>query len=380
MVTTQQKDSPLELARQFVKSENFKGLGTRLYEARKKGKPFFFTDAMEEFGFNSYAAFMEIGGEELKVDFSQSIQSLVQTLDNTYSWLVPEVILDIVKRGVRRGAHWQDWVGATVQVGQPDVKIPVFDKPSFQAERIGETKTIPTVTLSFDERLGYIWKYGLGFRMSYEANEFTRLDYLSAWIEEFGQGLADGLNAYFLTTLLTGNTDRAGAVITGTAPATVGIITAGHVADMVYNDFVEVQTMMSACNFNPTTIIANRAAINTILNITEFKTRVLGVPAVSVNLQGMTIPTGYTFYQDESVPTDQLIFLDPARTMVEAIARELLFEDEKFKVTQEIGEYATYIKGGVIRQRGGRVIVDCTADIAGAGAWPAWYGPTSTTL
>lgn len=371
---------PLELARQFVMSEDFKGLGKRLFEKRRRGEAFFLDTALARVGVDSFSPFLQALGEKWKIDFGQSVSQLMQTLAGSNRWLVPEVFLALIARGVRKGAQWPNWVAGSVTVTNPEVKIPTYDKPNFQAQRIKELEKIPTVTLSFAERAAYLFKYGLGFKLSYEVFEFERIDYYAAWVEEFGQGLADGLNAYYLSTLLTGNTDKKAVVIAGTAPATVGIITAGTIANLVYADIVEVHTMMSACNFTPDTIIANRAAIMAMANLAEFKTRALGIPAISMDLNGMALPTGYRIFQNETVPDNQFIFLNSGRCMQEMVARELLFEDEKYVETQALGEYATYIKGGLIRQRGARVVMDCTLDIAGAGAWPAWYTPTSITL
>lgn len=290
-----------------------------------------------------------------------TIHNLFTLPDESVRFLVPEIIRDALRLGLRRSPIWADNVAAEQTVSQLSFTQPHLNMSDAAPKYVGEAETIPTGTISFGQKTVKIRKMGKGIKIPDEVKNYVSLNVVAIYLQDFGVKLGQALDTLMIDVLINGEqTDGSES-----APV-VGVDT---VNTLTYKDLLRVWIRMARIGRVPLSIIAGEAIAIDTLNLTEFKTNqfgtrgAVGVPTSNALEIKTPIPAKTQYYVHGSVPEDQSIIIDPAAAIIKYNAQPLLVETERIVSNQTEATYATLTTGFGIVFRDARVIVDRSLDI-----------------
>ena len=311
------------------------------------------------------AAFYEEMGLEPGRD---SVSLILDRQDESYRWLVPELIRDAIRKGFINAPIYPALIAAEESIAQPTQVMPFWDMTSMSnaPKDLGVAESMELGTVKYGQKTVRISKSGIGIELADECIQYTPLSLLSIFLADMGAKLGGSLTAKAITCLINGEQADASE-----AASTVGITTAGSPA---YADFIRMGVRGSLINRSWTKMIGNEAMVNTILNMAEFKPNSNGAaPALGLNLK-TPVPKNYDAYCHSYVPTNKIIFLDSSVSMVKLTAQPLKVEAERIVSRQVNGTYCSLTTGFAILFRDGRVIVDTSLAYSG-NAFPSYMNP-----
>lgn len=295
--------------------------------------------------------------EELGVNPSfDTIQNIFTLPDVSVRWLVPEIIREAVRLGLRKSAIWPDLVAMEESISQTQATIPCLNMSDAAPKFVGEGETIPLGEISYDQKDFKIRKIGRGVKTTYEVMNYCSINVVSIFLQDFGIKLGQTMDALMIDTLLNGEQSNGSE----SAPV-IGVATAGTCA---YKDLLKIWIRMSRIGKKPTSIIGGEDSALSTLDLPEFKTNQFGgnapagVPTSSALNLKSPIPKNSNYYIHGAVPTDQQIIIDPATTIVKYNAQPLLVESDKMVANQTISTYASLTTGFAILFRDSRVVLD----------------------
>jgi len=294
-----------------------------------------------------------------------TIENLFTLPDESVRFLIPEIIRDALRLGLRRSPIWPDNIAAEQQVSQLSFIQPHLNMSDAGPHYVGEAETIPTGTISFGQKTVKVRKMGRGIKIPDEVKNYVSLNVVAIYLQDFGVKLGQAIDTLMIDILINGEqTDGSES-----APV-VGVDTT---ATLTYKDLLRVWIRMARIGRVPLSIIAGENMAIETLNLTEFKTNqfgtrgAVGVPTSNALDIKTPIPSRTLYYIHGSVPTDQSIILDPGAAIIKYNAQPLLVETERIVSNQTEATYATLTTGFGIVFRDGRVIVDKSLDIDSAG-------------
>lgn len=285
-----------------------------------------------------------------------SIANIFTLPDDSVRWLVPEVIREALRLGLRKSPIWKDIVSSEQTVKQPQFVQPHLNMSEAMPSYVGEAETIPTGTISFGQKSVKIRKIGKGIKIPYEVRDYVSINVVSIFLQDFGIKLSQAIDALMISTLINGEQ----ADGSESAPI-IGITTPGT---LTYADLLRVWVRMSRIGRGPTSIIGGEDAAQVTLMLPEFKNRQSGLPLSKLDLK-TPVPSTTNYYIHGAMPANQQIIIDPSAAIIKFNAQPLLVESEKIVSNQTEATYATLTTGFAIAFRDGRVIVDDSLNIAG---------------
>lgn len=316
-----------------------------------------------KFGFGNVDSFYGVLGIDPSYHTMENLASMA-TFPEGYRWLLPEVIREAVRLGLRRNPIYPDLIAGEETVSQKKVTMPSVNMSDATPEIVNEAETIPVGTVSFDEKDVKLRKIGTGLFVSDEVQKYVPLNIMSLYLQDAGVKLGLGMDTMAIDVLLNGddNTGASSAPVIGVTNTTPGI---------TYQDILRIWLRMSRLGRNATGMISAEDAALKILNLEEFKLRQQGTTLKNLNLK-TPIPQNADYFLHGAMPSgDKLGFIDNTSALLKLNATGLLVESERIASRQISGTYVTITTGFAKLFRDAFVLLDGTQTI-GAAPFPTW--------
>lgn len=283
-----------------------------------------------------------------------------------YRWIVPEVIREAIRLGLRRNPIYPNLIAAEETVSQPTVIMPSINKSDATMKRVGEAETIPVGSVSFGQKTVTIYKAGIGLEITDEVRQFVALNVLSIFLQDVGVNLNLAIDTMAIETLVNG--DQAGG---GAAAAVVGTASG---TDIDYdNDLLGAWIKMGRLGKMPDSILGNETSAKNLLALPEFK-GFNGMATVRQKLDLQTaIPASQKVWIHGSMPAgDKIMLVDSSSALIKLNATALKVESERIAQRQISGTYVTITTGFANIFNDARLILDGTQTI-GAAPYPSYF-------
>lgn len=300
-----------------------------------------------------------------------TIQNIFTMPDESVRWLVPEIIRDAIRLGLRKNPIWKDLIASEQTIANPTTVIPHWNMSEATPAYVGEGETIPKGAVSFGQKTLRIRKLGRGMKIPYEVAQYVTINILGIFLSDFGIKFNMGTDTLLIDTLINGEQ----ADGSESAPV-VGIGTSG-LTNFVYKDLLKVWIRMSRIGRMPTAIIGGEDTALKVLDLSEFKTNsfggqaAAGVPTNNKLELKTAIPNSSAYYIHGKVPANKQIVVDKTSAVIKYNAQPLLVENDKIVSNQTLETYASLTTGFGILYRDARVIIDAAQAFSGAG-FPSW--------
>lgn len=171
----------------------------------------------QKYGFGSINSFYDTIGVDPSLHSVSSFATMPEFNEN-FRWLIPEVIREAIRTGLRRSPIYPMLIAAEETVAQPKVIMPAIQMSDAMAKKIGETETIPTGSVNFGQKTVSLTKLGTGIKISDEVNQYVSLNILSIYLEDVGIKMGIGLDNLAISAMING--DQADA---SEAAGTIGV-------------------------------------------------------------------------------------------------------------------------------------------------------------
>lgn len=307
----------------------------------------------KKYGGLSIDAFYEDLGINPGID---TIENLITLPDPGIRFLIPEIIRDAMRLGLRRSAIWPNLVATEQSVANPSVIQPFINMSDATPKLVGEAETISTGTVSYGQKSVKLHKMGKGIKISYELRQYVSINLVAVYLQDVGIKLGQGLDTLMITTLLNG--DQPGGA---NAAIAVGVATT---STTTYRDMLKVWLRMARIGRKADSILGGEDAALETLDLAEFKNRQNpAAPMANLNLK-TPIPSGANYWIHGAVPADQQIIVDSNSALIKYNAQPLLMETEKIVSNQTEATYVTLTTGFANIFDDARVVIDQSLDFA----------------
>lgn len=288
-----------------------------------------------------------------------TIQNLMIQPDPAYRFLVPEIIRDALRLGLRKAPIWSDIVAAEVTIKQPTAVQPWINMSDAAPKYVGVGEQIQVGAISYGQKTIKINKIGRGIKIPYEVAQYVAINVIALFLQDFGIKLGQAVDSLLISCLINGEQTNGSE----SAPI-VGVTTTGTA---VYADLLRVWVRMSRIGRNPTAILGGETSAIATLNLTEFKTKQnLGPTYSNLNLK-TPVPQSTDYYIHGAVPATDQIIVDSSAAALKYNAQPLLIESDKIIANQTLETYASLTTGFSILFRDARVVIDNSQLFSSAG-------------
>lgn len=311
----------------------------------------------------SMSSFMEDLGIDTCFD---TINNIFTMPDPSYRYLVPEIIREPIRLGLRRGVIYPNIIAAEQSVSGLSLKMPHINMSDAAPKKVNEAETIPLGEISYGSKDVTIYKVGRGITMSYEVKDYCSINVVSIFLQDFGVKLGQALDTQLIDILING--EQAGGA--ASAPV-IGIAVPNT---LKYKDYLKIWVRMARLGKTPNVMIGGENMAIDTLDLSEFKDRQQGTPLAKLTVK-TPIPNQADLYVHSAVPANQVIILDPDSAVIKLNAKPLLIESEKIISNQTLASYASITTGFATMYRDSRVILDKTLDFASNG-FPTFMDPS----
>jgi len=301
--------------------------------------------------------------EELGIDPTvDTINAIYNLPDKDVRWIIPEIIRDAIRLGLREAPMYSALVAAEVETSQLSVKMPFINMSDAAPRRVGEAETIPTGTISYGDKEVSVYKIGRGIKISYEVRNYVSLDVVSIFMQDFGVKLGMALDTLALDTLINGDQ--------GDGSDSAAVIGVGTQNAKAYSDYLRIWVRGARMGRNFNTIVGGEAAAIKTLNLSEFKDRKSGTTDATLNLQ-TPVPNSASYYVHGNIPASQELMVDSRYALMKFNVIPLLIESERIVSNQTEAFYATLTTGFGKLFRDASLIMDESILFSGNG-FPAY--------
>lgn len=293
---------------------------------------------------------------------TDTIRAMFQSPSTEVRWLVPEIIRDALRLGLRKNPIWADMIAAEQTIAQPSITVPWLNMSEAAPKYTGEAETFAYGTLSYGSKTLKIRKMGRALRLPYEVLQYVSLNLSAIWLQDFGVKLNHGIDALMIDVLLNGEQDDGSE----SAPV-VGITTANT---LTYRDMLYIWIRMGRLGRTPQGMIGGETTALDILDLDEFKKREQGTTEKNLNLR-TPVPQSQNFWIHGSMPANQTLIVDRTSAIIKYNAQPLLVETEKMIQNQTVDTVASLTTGFGILYRDARVVMDDSIAVSG-NDFPTW--------
>ena len=306
--------------------------------------------------------------QELGLEPHTDTISLILDKDETYRWIVPEIIREAIYKGFINAPIHRDFIAREESINQPTVTMPYFDMTGLDnaPKSLGVAESMELGTIKYGQKQVRIYKSGLGIEIADECQRYSSISMLSLFLQDVGVKLASRMSAQAIACLINGEQADASE-----SAASIGVTTADA---LVYKDFIRMFVRGSLNSRQWTKTIGNEDLINTMLNLAEFRRNDKSAQSeLNLNLK-TPVPNSLDAYCHSSMPAKKLLMVDTARAMVQLTSVPLSVESERIVQRQVNGTYVSLTSGFATIFRDARVIMD-TGTLYNANQWPAYLAP-----
>lgn len=314
-------------------------------------------------------SFFDLLGINTSVNSIESLYSMNE-VPSGYRWIIPEVIREAIRTGLRKAPIYQNFIASETTVTQPTVIMPSINMSDASATIIGEARSIPMGQVSFSQKSVNLDTIGIGLKVTDEVAKYSSIDMLSIFLQDVGVKLGMALDAKAINVLING--DQAGNT---ESAAVVGVSTVNTLA---YKDILKAWIRMGRIGRMPQSILSAEDIGIDVLQLAEFKGFAGNTTTQNINIK-TPVPANQSYYIHGAMPSaNQIMLVDSSSALIKLNAQALQVESERIVEKRLTGSYATVVTGFASLFRDARVIIDKSLDVASTGAYPTWLDPTST--
>jgi len=291
---------------------------------------------------------------DLGIDPTVDTIQAIYTLPNEDArWIIPEIIREAIRLGLRDAPIWASITAAEMNSTQLKVKMPYINMSDAAPRKVGEAETIPTGTVSYGDKDVEVYKIARGIKISYEVKNFVSIDVVSIFMQDFGIKLGLALDTLAIDTLINGDqTD-------GSESAPVIGVKVPNSKE--YKDYLRIWVRGSRMGRTFNTILGGENAAIETLDLPEFKDRNQGTPDFNMNLK-TPVPSSADYYVHGNIPTNQEVMVDDRFALIKFNVVPLMIESEKIVSNQTEAFYASLTTGFGKLFRDSSIILDETVD------------------
>jgi HK97 family phage major capsid protein len=309
---------------------------------------------------------------------SASMESLMTMpeFEEGFKWLVPEIIREAVRLGLRRNAVYPGLIAAEETVTQPRVTIPQINMSAATPRKVGEAESIPLGAVSFAQKTVDLFKVGIGLTITDEVRQYASLNLLALFLQDVGVKLNTALDTLAIDTLINGDGNGNSAPVIGVKTTFTGADATGF----QYRDFLRAWLRLGRLGRLPSAMLGNEEAALDVMLLKEFQNNANGSnPQQRVNLDVRTsLPTTQGLYvHGAMVDDDQMMLVDATSALIKLNAQALKVESERIVSKQVEGSYVTLTTGFANLFDDARVIIDRSLPYASNG-FPSWMNIDET--
>lgn len=294
-----------------------------------------------------------------------TIESLMTMPDfnSQYRWLVPEIIREAVRLGLRRPSIYPNLIQGEETVSQLKVTMPHINMSDATPKLLAEAETIPTGNVSFGQKDVKLSKMGIGLKITDEVEKFVPLNILSIFLQDVGVKLGLGLDTLAINTLINGEQAGESAAVVGVQSTVAGI---------AYEDILRAWLRMGRLGRLPNAMLGNEEPAIKVLQLPEFKG--FAGDSTTQKIQIKTpVPQSQDFYVHGAMPAaNRLMLVDKMSAMIKLNAAALSVESERIVERQINGTYVTLMTGFATLFRDARLVLDGTLDFNAGNGFPSW--------
>lgn len=307
----------------------------------------------DKFGFGSVDGFYDALGVDPSAHSMQNLMSMPD-FEEGYRWLVPEIVREAVRLGLRRNPIYPALIAAEESVTGLKVTMPQVNMSDATPEYVNEAETIPVGTVSFAEKDVKIRKIGTGIKLSDEVQQYVPLNILSLYLQDAGVKLGLGMDTMAVDVLLNGEAGSVGqaAPVIGVESTTDGV---------TYFDLLRAWIRMGRLGRIPSGIISSEKEALKILLLDEFLRSPNGAaPRTNLNVR-TPIPQSQDYLIHGAMPSgDKLGIYDNTSALIKLNAGALKVESERIAERQVTGTFVTVTTGFAKLFRDAFIVLDGT--------------------
>jgi len=288
---------------------------------------------------------------------TDSIQNLVTTPEMDVRWIIPEVFRTALLLGYRAAPIYPNIIAAEEQMKGLKQVMPNINMSDAAPRYVGEGETIPLGEVSYGSKEFRIYKIGRGIKLTDEVVHYASLNLVSIFMRDFGIKLGHATDVLAIDCILNGEqTDGSeSAPVVGTLNGT----------SLTYKDLLTIWVRMGRMGRVPSTLIGGEAIAIDTLDLSEFKTPVMGMPRETLVLKS-PVPQKTDFYVHGNIPANQAIILDPGSSVVKFNGWPLKVESERIVSNQTEAFYVTLQTGFAKLFTDAALVIDRSQTIAAA--------------
>jgi len=329
-------------------------LGEAIRSHKDNPKDISFAEVVKE----KYNVSLESFLADLGIDpATDTVQNLVTVPEVDVRWIIPEIFRTALLLGYRAAPIYPNIIAAEEQMRGLKQVMPNLNMSDAAPRYVGEGETIPLGTVSYGSKEFRIYKIGRGIKLTDEVVYYASLNLISIFMRDFGVKLGHATDVLAIDCLVNG--EQAGG---SEAAPVVGTVDG---ATLTYKDLLTIWVRMGRMGRVPNTLIGGEAIAIDTLDLTEFKTPVLGSPRESLVFKS-PVPQSTNFYVHGNIAANQGIILDPSASIIKFNGWPLKVESERIVSNQTEASYVTLQTGFAKLFSDAALIVDRSATIGAA--------------
>ena len=290
---------------------------------------------------------------DLGVDpHTDTIQNLITVPEMDVRWIIPEVFRTALLLGYRAAPIYPNIIAGEEQMRGLKQVMPNINMSDAAPRYVGEGETIPLGEVSYGSKEFRIYKIGRGIKLTDEVVFYASLNLVSIFMRDFGVKLGHATDVLAIDCIINGEQadGSEAADVIGTADGTT----------LTYKDLLRIWVRLGRMGRVPSVMISGEAVALDVLDLTEFKTPVMGAPRENLVFKS-PIPQNTNYYVHGNVPADQSIILDPSSNIIKFNGWPLKVESERIVSNQTEAFYVTLQTGFAKLFTDGSLIVDRTS-------------------
>ena len=288
---------------------------------------------------------------------TDSIQNLVTVPEMDVRWIIPEIFRTALLLGYRAAPIYPNIIAAEEQMRGLKQIMPHINMSDAAPRYVGEGETIPLGTVSYGSKEFRIFKIGRGIKLTDEVVHYASLNLVSIFMRDFGVKMGHATDVLAIDCIINGEQadGSESAPVVGTATGST----------LTYKDLLTIWIRMGRMGRIPSVMIGGEAIAIDTLDLTEFKTPVMGAPRETLVLKS-PVPQKSDFYVHGNVPSNKLITIDPSASIVKFNGWPLKVESERIVSNQTEAFYVTLQTGFAKMFTDAALIIDRSQNISAA--------------
>ena len=273
-----------------------------------------------------------------------------------YRFLVPEILLEAARLGLRRKPYYRSLIRREESVSQQTVSIPQINESNIEFTKIGEGETIPTGSITYNQKQVRAYKYGAGIRLTDEVMRMSRLNILSDALESAGALQGFGMDRMAIKTLLQGDG------LTAVPAYETGVQTTGK---FTARDFNKLWLRLTRMGLNPTCIVAGEDVALDLLEIaqfSQFNQLSNGKPQTTLKLAGL--PESQDIFAHNGIPANKALLVCGGDALMKLNVQALTVKETRDNSNDTTTYYMTETCGFVVWKNQARILLDNTKAFA----------------